>query len=189
LRASTGSGSDGSSMLWGRSPLTSLFSEVPHSEVAARGLATKTWDDMRTILAGIATAWKRIYLVTRRAADRYGLGPRGAWILMLVSEGSTSPSDIAKVMRVGPGLVTIDLNRLVKQKLLLYRKSPTDGRRIDLALTPRGTQVCWKIRHELAELADYALAGYGSDERQLFAQMLEGWGTAKAGVAYPLPAK
>ena len=54
---------------------------------------------------------------TEAVTERYALGPRGGWMLNLISGGLVHPHELSNVLRIGRSLVSAELARLVATDL------------------------------------------------------------------------
>ena len=113
---------------------------------------------------------------TQSVAETYSLGPRGAWILGLISTGVVFPSDLADVFGVGRSLITAELTRLTEAGLVTRRVIPEDGRRFQLALTTLGIQAYEKMLNELTALVNDRLSSYSRKDIARFVRILHDFG-------------
>jgi len=130
------------------------------------------WAELGHLLHGMSFASRPMHVATREITEQYSLGPRGAWILVLIDNGHVYPLDITNVFRIGRSLISAELARLTDAKLIDAVKSPDDGRRTQLALTPLGAETCRRVRDQLRTLVARRLAGYSHEELMLCARML-----------------
>jgi DNA-binding MarR family transcriptional regulator len=133
--------------------------------------AKLSWDEIGLLCEGMAFASRPLGVATLQVTAEYSLGPRGAWITVLISTGVTYPLEIANVFRVGRSLITAELTRLTEAGLI----TATDGadrRRTKLALTPAGEAVCKAVRKGLSKMVLTRLASYSRDEILLCTRML-----------------
>jgi DNA-binding MarR family transcriptional regulator len=131
-----------------------------------------SWDEIGLLAGGLSFASRPMKLATQAITEEYSLGPRGAWILVLITTGQVFPLDLTNVFRIGRSLVTAELIPLTKARLITYRKSLEDGRRVELALTAAGEKLVVRIRAELSNLIIQRLANYTRDEILLCSRML-----------------
>lgn len=132
-----------------------------------------SWEEIGFICEGMVFASRSLAVATRRITEEYSLGPRGAWITMLISIGQVVfPLDLTKMFRIGRSLITAELTRLSDAGLITYRKSASDGRRVELALTPLGQSVHRRVREELSTLVTRRLAAYTREEALLCGRIL-----------------
>ena len=79
-------------------------------------------------------------------------------LLRAVVGGTTSPSGLARDLRVHPAVISRTITRLVKAGLIERRLDPGDSRRVALALTDRGRAttdaIAARIRPSLRERLD-----------------------------------
>jgi DNA-binding MarR family transcriptional regulator len=131
-----------------------------------------SWEDIGFICEGLAFASRLLWSAIEDITEQYSLGPRGAWIVRLVGRNDMSPLDLTNVFRVGRSLITAELVRLTQAELITYRKSATDGRRVELALTSLGRAVERRIKDSLTKLVTERLAAYTREEILLCGHML-----------------
>jgi DNA-binding MarR family transcriptional regulator len=139
---------------------------------AGRPINSLGWDDIGYLCEGLAFAGRPLRQATERVTLQHDLGPRGAWILNLISNGLIHPLELSNVFNVGRSLITAELARLTEAGLITSRSGELDRRRSDLALTPAGIMACKQIRHDMSEIIHTNLARYSMDEFLLFARML-----------------
>lgn len=139
-----------------------------------------TWEEVGFLCEGFAFASTPLRLATNAVTRDHDLGPRGAWIVMLIGSGTRYPLDIARIFRVGRSLVTAELVRLSDAGLISTRAGEADRRRSELALTAKGRDALALIRGELTDLVAERLAAYSHDEIMLCARMLRDMRVAPA---------
>lgn len=144
-----------------------------------------TWEEVGFVCEGLSFAPRAVKNAIDGINEEYSLGPRGAWILMLIAAGPHYPLDITNVFQVGRSLITAELARLTSAALITARQNTADRRRTELALTPAGEAVCLRIRANLSRTIQARLAGYTRDQIMLFAQMLRDARTPCAGEDRP----
>lgn len=121
---------------------------------------------------GMAFASRPLRSVTDKISRRHDLGPRGTWILLMISNGCLHPLDIATMLRIGRSLVTAEVGRLEKAQLLVANKSAADQRRTELTLTAAGAAICDEVRTAMTTMLQERWAQYKPDQIRLCAQML-----------------
>lgn len=131
-----------------------------------------TWDDIGFLAHGMSFASQPLHKATDGVTKRYGLGPRGAWILNLVEIGLVFPHELAEMLRIGRSLVSAELARLTDAGLLTSRQGTKDRRRSELALTAAGQTAREEVQRELARLMTETLAHYTPEELRLCARIL-----------------
>jgi DNA-binding MarR family transcriptional regulator len=124
------------------------------------------------VLEGLAFTQRPLRAATRQVTRQYDLGPRGAWILSLISGGKIYPLELSDMLKAGRSLITAELARLTEAGLVTASPGRHDRRRSELALTPLGQQACQRVRDEMARIVRRNLAGYSTEEVMLFARML-----------------
>ena len=136
-----------------------------------------SWEEIGIICEGLVLAPQPQKFATQRITAEYSLGPRGAWICLLISIGEVVfPLDLTKFFRIGRSLITAELTRLSDAGLIAYRKNAGDGRRVELTLTPLGQKVQRRVKTELAKLVKRQLSTYTREEALLFGRMLHDFG-------------
>jgi DNA-binding MarR family transcriptional regulator len=136
-----------------------------------------SWEEIGYICEGLVVAPRPLKDATRGITAQYSLGPRGAWIVNLISIGEVVfPLDLTKVFQIGRSLITAELTRLSDAGLIAYRRSASDGRRIELTLTTLGHTVQRRVKAELVKLVTRRLAPYTHEQALLFGRMLHDFG-------------
>jgi DNA-binding MarR family transcriptional regulator len=130
------------------------------------------WDEIAFLAEGLAFGQRALRAATQKVTERYDLGPRGAWILNVVSNGVTYPLELATVFCVGRSLITAELTRLTEAGLIDTRPGKADRRKTELTLTPLGRAASDEIRQELSEIIRRRLAGFDAAEVRLAAEVL-----------------
>jgi len=127
---------------------------------------------VRALCEGLSLASRPVGLAVQHITDEYSLGPRGAWITILIATGQINLLDLAKLFRVGRSLITAALTRLADAGLIEYEQNAEDGRRTDLKLTPRGNTVQRRVKDELSKLILRRFAPYTREEVLSCSRML-----------------
>lgn len=140
--------------------------------MAPKPKSTLSWDEIGYISEGLAFASRSLHPATRLVTEEFSLGPRGAWMLSLISNGNVYPLDIAKVIGIGRSLISAELARMTDAGLIDSRKNPQDGRRTELFLTPLGEETCRRVRAGLTKIVAAQLANYTREELLLCARMM-----------------
>ena len=110
--------------------------------------------------------------------DQHSLGQRGPWILGLIAKGQVvSPSDLNGLLRCSRSLITAKVVKLTRAGLVASRKSATDGRQLELRLTPLGEAANKELGDSLVALMDRRLRGYTRDDMLFCAQLLKDFAT------------
>lgn len=130
------------------------------------------WDDIGALCQGLAFAGRPLQQATRPLTARYSLGPRGVWMLNLISNGIVYPNELSDLFMIGRSLISAELARVTEAGLVESRPSEDDRRRTQLALTPEGEKVVAEVRAELEQRLKEALSGYEPEEVRLLARML-----------------
>ena len=140
--------------------------------MAPKPKSTLSWDEIGFICEGMAFASRALRPATTGINEEFSLGPRGAWILSLILNGTVYPLDIANVIGSGRSLISAELARLTEAGLIQSRKNPEDGRRTELLLTPLGEEASRRVRAGLSEIVMRQLGSYTREEMLLCARML-----------------
>lgn len=130
-----------------------------------------TWDDIGFFVQGLAFATRPLSKATAGLTQRYGLGPRGAWMLNLIAADIAYPHELADVLGIGRSLVSSELTRLT-QAGLIDSKPGADRRRTKLALTEDGRAALAEVRTGLDAVVRNGLAGYSAADVRLCARLL-----------------
>jgi DNA-binding MarR family transcriptional regulator len=130
------------------------------------------WDEIAFLAEGLAFGPRALRAATAKVTERYSLGPRGAWILNVISHGVAYPLELASVFCVGRSLITAELTRLTEAGLVATRPGQDDRRRTELTLTPLGKAASEEIREELSMIVQRRLAGFDAREARLAAEVL-----------------
>lgn len=136
------------------------------------GLDALGWDELGRVAEGLAFGQRPLRAATREVTRQYGLGPRGAWILILISGGKRYPLELSEVLKAGRSLITAELVRLAEAGLVTSSQGRDDRRRRELALTIVGRQACQRVRDEMERIVRRNLAPYSAAEVRLFSRML-----------------
>lgn len=124
------------------------------------------------------------YLISRATSglmDRFtdGLKPHnlslGMWRILALLYGQ-SPlrfSALATLSSMEPSSASRFINELLKQGLIVKKKSKTDARGVTLSITRAGQQTVRAMLPEVAELENDTLAGFSEDEIYLARRLLQ----------------
>jgi DNA-binding MarR family transcriptional regulator len=130
------------------------------------------WDDIGLLAYGLTFANRPVLMASAATTERYSLGPRGTWMLSLISGGVVFPHELAEVFKIGRSLVTAELVRLTEAGLIASRPGAQDRRRSELTLTAAGQTAVSEVRGEMARIISKALEGYSAEHVRLCARML-----------------
>lgn len=131
------------------------------------------WDDVGFVAEGLAFAPRALRAATDSVTERHSLGPRGAWILNVISHGVAYPLELASVFNVGRSLITAELARLSDAGLIASRPGEADRRKTELTLTDLGREASAEIRNEMSRVINERLAGFSASEVRLAAEVLK----------------
>jgi len=145
----------------------------------ASGEANLAWDDIALLVYGLAFAARPLQLAAAGVIARYGLMPRGAWILSLVSGGIVYPHELADIFQIGRSLISAELTKLSDAGLITSKRG-ADRRRTELALSEAGEAAVKEVRQVLEANVRGSLSRYSPDEIRLCAQMLRDLRQAQA---------
>lgn len=129
-------------------------------------------DEVEFLAEGLALAQRALRAATDSVTERYDLGPRGCWILNVISNGIAYPLELASIFKVGRSLITAELTRLTEAGLIATRPNDQDRRKTELTLTPLGREASDEVRREFAAIVRRRLAAYDSAEVRLMGEML-----------------
>jgi DNA-binding MarR family transcriptional regulator len=158
---------------------------VPMKKSARADPLQLSWEEIGFLSQGLALSSRALRDVTRDISDEYLLGPRGAWIVHLISSGGVFPSDLTEAFHCGRSLITAELNRLTDAGLITYQKSSSDGRRVELTLTPLGRTVERRVKEGLSRFILQRLSAYTREEVLLCARLLRDFRTPAPDSAQP----
>ena len=130
------------------------------------------WEELGLVAEGLAYAQRPLKAATRQVTRQYDLGPRGPWILSLISGGKCYPLELSQALKAGRSLITAELIRLTAAGLVTAQADSDDRRRSRLTLTALGHDACERVRSEMARIIRRNLAGYSAEEVRLFIRML-----------------
>lgn len=150
--------------------LNRIGEQVSHVEPPAG--TPLTWDDIGLLCHGLVFAQRPIMAATKDVTERNSLGPRGAWLLNLISAGVNFPHELSEVMGIGRSLMSAELARLTEAGLIVSKPGATDKRRTELALTDKGAVEQKFIHAEIERILRAGLAKYTPDEVRKFTRML-----------------
>jgi DNA-binding MarR family transcriptional regulator len=134
------------------------------------------------IAQGFTLANRLLRQTTSSVTLDHNLGPRGAWIVRLIAGGKViHPLDVTNFFVISRSVISDELARLLQARLIVYRKSRRDGRRVELALTALGEKVSRRVRKEIGHLITQRFSSYSRDEVLRFGRMLDHFIFAKSG--------
>jgi DNA-binding MarR family transcriptional regulator len=133
-----------------------------------------SWEEIGLIAQGFTrTSWLLKGAIAGITKD-YRLGPRGGWILRLIETGQVIyPLDVTNFFHISRSVITEELAVLIERRLIVYRKSKEDGRRVKLALTRLGGEVSLRVQEVLTKMITERFSTYSRDQVLQFARMLQ----------------
>lgn len=134
--------------------------------------ADLTWEDVGAVAEGLAFGPRALNAATESVIARHSLGPRGAWILNVISHGITYPLQLASIFCVGRSLITAELARLTEAGLIESRPGRDDRRKSELTLTELGQAASDEVRQEMSRVIRKRLAGFSPEEIRIAAAVM-----------------
>ena len=129
-------------------------------------------DEIGFFFGALASARDQFGHVTKELAREYGVGPRGPWMVGLIGRQPVAPRELAAFFNTGKSLITAELRQLQEAGLINYAKSDSDGRKVELSLTPLGNQLRKRVTAGLALMFRQRLGGYSKNDIMLCARLL-----------------
>ena len=129
-------------------------------------------DEVGQFFGALASAREQFGQVTKELSREYGIGPRGPWMVGLIGREPVSPHQLASFYRIGRSLVTAELKQLQDAGLIFYTKSESDGRKVELSLTPLGKELRDRLTQGLARQMSERLHGYSKEAVMTCTQLL-----------------
>ena len=93
-------------------------------------------------------------------------------LVLLHANHGAAPKQLARALALPAPKLTLLLDRLMARGLLERRRSPTDGRALQLHLTPRGAQLAQRAREASLHMEDTLLQGLSPAERAMLRELL-----------------
>jgi DNA-binding MarR family transcriptional regulator len=131
------------------------------------------WDEIGFVAEKMSFASRPLHAAVKDIVEEYDLGPRGAWILLLIHTGEVYPLDVANVFGVGRSLITAELTRLIAAGLITSVQGKADRRRMELTLTEEGERTYLRVKQGLSTLINGRLRNYSREEILLCARILQ----------------
>jgi DNA-binding MarR family transcriptional regulator len=123
----------------------------------------------RLTLAEVAS--RRVF--QRHIGTPFKLRPVEFTILVLLQgNGQASPKQLALTLGVPPPNVTVLVDRLAERGLLQRQRSPTDGRAMNLLLTPKGDELARRALRVSQTMEAGLLAPLSAAERAMLGELL-----------------
>jgi len=102
-----------------------------------------------------------------------GLTPHQFWPLYhLGRETESHPAELARRLGITKPACTASVDQLVAAGLIVRRRSPTDRRRVVLALTPKGRRVLAEVGRKVGQGVEAATAGVPDEDVATAARVL-----------------
>jgi DNA-binding MarR family transcriptional regulator len=124
------------------------------------------------LLASVGNLSSSFNAIHSRYAQAHDLGLRGVWVLSAISEGHASPGAIARLMMLPASVVSGDLNRLLKSKMIVRARDGRDGRRLVYSLTDAGRDVLAGAHALYVELLADRLGDYPAGQLDTLLRLL-----------------
>jgi len=139
-----------------------------------------TDEDVTLFLNVLGVSTRQMERGRRELTKRYDLGPRGAWMLGMISHGLNSPSKLSDAFCTTRSLMTAELNRLISAGLVVSTRDASDGRRLTLSLTKEGRVAEQELQIEMSRFVNEQLAGYTREEVQFCSKMIKDFSEAES---------
>ncbi|MEO6092066.1 MAG: winged helix DNA-binding protein [Novosphingobium sp.] len=135
------------------------------SKAADKGGLSLSWAEIGRFAEAIHNAREELLTPAQEISERFSLGPRGIWIIGLVATGRIrTPSDVAKLYRIGRSMVTEQIGLLIQQGLIVSEQSKDDRRKKDISLTELGWSVNRQLGDAFTAKLQQRLGGYTAKE-------------------------
>ena len=93
-------------------------------------------------------------------------------LVLLLSNGSATPKQLALALGMPPPNVTVLVDRLVERGLVQRQRSDTDGRALNLRLTAKGTELAKRAQRISATMEGGLLSTLSTAERAMLGELL-----------------
>lgn len=94
-------------------------------------------------------------------------------LYMLVVQATNTVASLSRDLGIDPGAMTRSIHRLEAKGLVRRERSRTDGRVVNLVLTPAGRKVARKVPEVLSRVLNAHLHGFSEAEWRLLLQFLQ----------------
>lgn len=141
---------------------------TPPSEATVSDLMSAWWDATQAMKRHVAPMLER----------EHGLEFKDFAALSAIESGSNYPGLICGRLAMTPSAVSRLIDDFVKGGLIVRRLDEHDSRRVQLTLTPSGTQVLSATRHTMHAVLARGLQGHPEAQLQAFVQTLRQLGSA-----------
>ena len=115
---------------------------------------------------------ERLRIIERTVGD-LGILPSQHYVLMQLSRAgrATSQAQLASMLHISPARVTLVMKHLDAEGYI-ERASGADGRRNEIAITPKGKEMVEKSRVFFRQLDEASFAGFTPEELEQFSGFL-----------------
>ncbi|MCG3189217.1 MAG: hypothetical protein LKCHEGNO_01504 [Burkholderiaceae bacterium] len=136
------------------------------------GLDTAAMQHLVGFLLAMATVGAR-GVFERNIGEPFGLREVEFTILVLLHRNrGAAPKQLAQALNLPAPKVTLLLDRLTERGLLERRRSPSDGRALQLHLTGKGAQLAQRALDASLHMEDDLLRGLSPAERAMLCELL-----------------
>ena len=103
-----------------------------------------------------------------------GLGPKqGMLLLHLARHSKCSLADLSKATVTDPAATSRAIDSLIRKGWVEQREHPSDKRRWELVLTPRGRKMVKRVDTVYCEIGDEVVEALSGPEKKLFLTLLK----------------
>jgi DNA-binding MarR family transcriptional regulator/N-acetylglutamate synthase-like GNAT family acetyltransferase len=122
--------------------------------------------------------FNRFYTSAIGVLDRRYLGSpysvaEGRVLYEVATGEAVTPKAVSEITRIDPGYLSRILARLERDGMVARRRSASDGRSVELSLTPDGAQMFAGFNLRSAALVEDLIAGLSPDERRRLVEAIE----------------
>lgn len=131
-------------------------------------------NDMRRVADSIRRIVKDLRASSKNSERTTGLSGAQLFVLQrLAVRAPLSVNDLAELTHTHQSSVSVVVQRLVDKKFIVRRRSRSDGRRLELALTQKGRLLCDRAPEPAQERMFAALDSLPKAKRKQLAELLE----------------
>ena len=148
----------------------------PDSPEPARSLIgpVVSWEDIGVFGLALTMAMRKWRLGIQSLRDEYSLGPRGPWVLGVISrQGVINPKDLTDAVFCTKSQITSELIRLTEAGLVTSSRGKTDRRQVELSLTALGETVNARLANSFVTIFEEQLPGYSREDVLFCAGLLK----------------